>query len=806
MNRPPKINTGFQVEQPQLSPYMGQPPAAYPVYANGGPVPGYYPPTAAAQPGGFYVYTQPALVPAGPSRRPSHQPEYGGPVPSQMYPGQQQQQQFDPSSYSHPAAPQWDTASASSTTSTHKRKRSGSSNLKEELRTPRKSSVPSLPDVSDSRSSKRPLTGGSQLPTPPSTGGNVATPSGTNPLLSDDKGAAVEPKHGVYVTTTEEEGRKLGLVQAATGAEAVEEIPARGPPRTKRATTLSINASGMATLGSTEVLQSDVALLDNKLDGPSTPVVPQTPNGKKAPQTPSADVNDTPRTKQTKTDRRLEAFNPSARPSEPMFSIKLDMGQGQPCRVALRKDLALAFVGLDKGTKVVEETRGEDQDGWTVNGEPGSRPPKRPDWPDEEPPWKIGSGGRPARQLREEKERTTLLRRYLESSSDDEDDDDGAARFPQHKGKNAIRARPRPTATGAAAACNVWDNNPSDARAALLSALNKGRRAPRGALIVPSGVVACICKQTGPTGSMISCSSCKTWHHLGCVGLDEVQIAPNWVCDPCVAQARRATLSTPARSTPSAFAYSSAARSSAFRGNQAVALAPSPMFAGEAARAAGGGPLEMRTPNSPSRSSRQRGRVLSYGGDLWGISGGAEEPSTPVPPPRNPVDHFSTPLVDDSIFDVNSTPSRHLDTDPRMGGQFSSLFAMTPLMGRSRNTNSVLIAGDTPMQPAGAGGHRIPFSDGIASRHQFLQGLTAERRGPHTERPARMGLGSGLALGGGPPVSPSPFGHRRNHSGSLSHIRSGSRSGLGLGMAVDEEDEETEVEVADDAVRFGSDE
>lgn len=149
-----------------------------------------------------------------------------------------------------------------------------------------------------------------------------------------------------------------------------------------------------------------------------------------------------------------------------------------------------------------------------------------------------------------------------------------------------------------------------------------------------------------------------------------------------------------------------------------------------------------------------------------------------MPQPR--AEHFSTPWMDDPNFDVNSTPSRHLSTDPRMAGQFTgSLFAITPLVGRSRNISGPLIPGDTPV--ASRHGRTVsgvpPFalSDGVVNRHEFLQGLTADRRAPHTEGPEhRRTL---LA----PPHSPSPYtslGHGRNPSvNRYSHMRSGSLRG-----------------------------
>jgi hypothetical protein len=764
------INTGFPPHQhpsfivgpgPHTAPLVQQQPPFQPYPPPHQDGPGYYGPPP---PAGYYPYPPPGHpghmtgppmnngpVP-GPSRR--HSLAHG---PPQMYPGPGQ----------HQFPPQWDNGSMASSTISHKRKRSDSS-------LPRGGAnlTPGREPMNEDEQ-RQPPRHGHHMPTPPSSG----------PPLSVLEEEGRPQNRGVYVTATHEEGRKLGLVHSATGSETKEGTPIRGPPRMKSTTTLSVSASGKAALASSEVLQTELDMLERSNQATPSSLA-QTPNGN--PRTPNSgqpasgpDAKDTPGTKSTKITRRLSAFNNSTpRPSEPMYSVRLDMGQGQPCRVALRKDLALAFVGLDKATKVVEESRKEDEDGWAVvNGDPGSRPTVRPDWPDEDTPWKIEGGALRGRHLREEKERTALLKRYLETSSDDEEDDDGAGRFPSYKGRAAQTRRP--------SAGRSPSNTTSDAKAALLSALNRSRR---GALrrsappvFVPGGVISCVCKNTAAGGTLITCSSCRSWFHLGCIGLDNLQMADNWVCDPCVVQARRATLSSPSGRTPVAARYTHERSHSAFRGgDMALALAPSPMFAGDSGLVQAT-PMGHRTPFSPA-PSRQRARVLSYGTDLWGSGGGDSSPTTPVPPPRIP-NHFSTPRPEDSVFDVNSTPSRHLNTDPRMAGQFNSLFAVTPLMGRSQNAPGML-AQDTPVPGRRnvSGGPHANSDTGVVSRHEFLQGLTADRRVSATEGPPSPSARRGGAMLHDP-VSPSPYGSV-GRTNKFSNLRSGpgSRPGVGLGM------------------------
>ncbi|BEI79697.1 hypothetical protein CcaverHIS002_0102260 [Cutaneotrichosporon cavernicola] len=714
MKRPANINTSIALgpipPQPTFVPTMqpGQQLQQFqPVYMNDPSGTFYQPP-----PTQFAPYPPSQMAP-GPSRRPSHAeisagPSSGPPPDSASTSGHAAQRSLD-------------------STGSHKRKRSNSSSQAEELRTPRNNMQQPLPSTIQGL-----VTGKSHLPTPPSTGDHVSTPaqmSHHSPVNQSAQHPFSEKKRsGVYVTATESEGRKLGLVRTSTGMESVEANREHGPPRTKQATVLSVNSSGVATVGSGDVLHSDASYMGQ---------VPKTPP---APSRELAE-DDTPRTKVDKIKRRLSLFKTTSRNAEPMYSTRLDMGHGGPVRVALRKDIAIAFMGLDKvATGGATEEQNADS----------AHQPVRPDWPDDEAPWNQTSGRRTKKQ-RQDRERLAMLQRYLETSSDDDDDHDGAVRLqiPTKRHQSRPSAEQLPPS-----------QDPTDARAALWYAMHKARRPQQlaGPQMVPTGIVSCVCKNTAPSNQMVSCSNCKSWHHVACVGRDEA-LDSNWACERCMAQARRATLSTPSQRTPSQF--STVDRSmSAFRGNQALALAPSPMFAPEAARAAAHSGMATRTPRTPSRR-HERARVLSVA-----------------------LAHFRPPRPDDPVFDVNSTPSRHLDTDPRIAGQFSgSLFAITPLVGRSRNAN--MLVGDTPMGHArNVSGVPPAFSEGMTSRHEFLQGLTADRR----QLPETPGAGMrSLGLGRPSQLSPSPFGGHRRTSSKSSHLRSASRSGLGFSFPLSDD-------------------
>ncbi|KAL7418841.1 hypothetical protein Q5752_006525 [Cryptotrichosporon argae] len=627
----------------------------------------------------------------------------------------------------------------------------------------------------------------SQLPTPPSTGRNVSSASVASHAPSDEV-------HGVFVTVTEDEGRKLGLVQNSTGDEAVEEVKRCGPPRVSTATTLGVDEQGNATLINADVLASELAWLERGTDSPSGPT--RTPMTARAPRTPTSNSvplpDDTPRTRETRTLRLLRAFEsaPASPAAKQMHSIRVEL-DGVMSRVALSRNRALAFIGLDDETRAVEEVRNEDDDEWADSSAGGGFSKARPDWPDDDGPWRSVSAHK-VKEQRERRQRADVLRRYLNASSDDEDlaHSEAASR---RRARGVIHARTRGGSSTAG-----WEIYPSDARDALLFS----RRRTMTPLAVSAGVIiGCACKNpSAGAGALISCTGCQTMHHVGCVGIDDIQA--DWMCDACVGRAHRDTLATPAARTPRGIRGSH--ERSAYKGSNAtLALAPSPMFAGDPLRgtlaAIAHTPVALgRGPMSPSRP--QRARVLSYGGDIWGLP--EDSPSTPAPAaPRHLPDRFATPRVDDPVFDVNSTPSRHLDTDPRLAGTFNTLFSMTPLMSRSRNPSN-LLAGETP-GPAG----RARNVSGVpplaeltgGGKHEFLQNLAA---GVGLGMGSPIGIGVGAAAGspaspvvparrllGAHPVSPSPF-TRRIGSNKFSHLRSSSRSGLGLGSALGEEDED----------------
>ena len=277
-----------------------------------------------------------------------------------------------------------------------------------------------------------------------------------------------------------------------------------------------------------------------------------------------------------------------------------------------------------------------------------------------------------------------------------------------------------------------------------------------------------------------------------------------------------------------------------------IALAPSPMFmnASTFTQLPHHTPLDRRVASPSSR--QHKSRILSYGTDMWAYTeDGAPSSALPSTPRPSRLDRFSTPRIEETPFDVTSTPSRHLDFN---FGQ-PSLFSLTPLGARSR-FGSIMME-NTPF-PAKIGvGAKSHLSEGI-SRHDFLKDLgmdgIAMASGGSAGSAGSAGPSVPVGLGGSPltpltpgatptsgatgasarwphpsllgahNLSPSPFAQRKSSysaglglahglhspglagmghglhspglgSGKMSSVRSSSKSALGLGMAIREGDE-----------------
>ncbi|KAI9635879.1 uncharacterized protein MKK02DRAFT_44576 [Dioszegia hungarica] len=653
---------------------------------------------------------------------------------------------------------------------------------------------------SEERAAKRSRTASqaesqSQLPTPPSTGRDlpsVGLPSHLQPakpveesLPPVEETLEPEPRRGLKVLQSEEEGRKLAVGQVLEEEEAgqAESKSLRLAP----APTIITAKNGSATLETLPILESELSWLENA-GRPLTPTPPPLalPTLLDPPIYPDEEA-DAPDVKAEKVSKRLRAFSITAR-SEPMTCTKIDAFG----RVAVRKDAALKFLGLEAADSLIEERKEEDE--WVESSvASSSRARVKPSWPDELAPWSIG-GGR-VKRMREEKERDVLLKRYMEHSGDEASDEEIIYPSVHGKGKGKSITQLVRVPDGADPRRRIRPdlNVDTDARSALLTALRYRSLPP-----LPVGIVACACGARSSNGvsAMVVCTNCQTWHHTICNGVDEHMMPARWWCPNCENQVLR--LATPAQ-TPRRAYRQSEERSSAFKGQaDNIALAPSPIFA-SSSQFSQAGPSVSTPANrggiaSPT-SRNHRSRILSYGSDMWAPfgeePGAVQAPTTPVPSDTR----FTTPRIDDAPFDVTSTPSRHLDFN---FGAPSSLFALTPLGGRSRVTSNMM--SDTPLTYR----HRLAShseNQAMSGRHDFLRDLAGPSAvGPPS--PSSAGRRGPSLLGAGS-IGSASMGHRRTLSGNkMSSMRNSSRSGLGLGMPIgvshDDEDAERGEEAEDD--------
>ena len=692
----------------------------------------------------------------------------------------------------------------SSTEPAQKRKRASSgakdsagNSTSKALKTPKRPKQSSP----DDHTAKRPRTDNtsvtstapSQLPTPPTLGKEISAyslphhvplpPRDLSPPASTDSGSeSARRRPGVVIARHEQEGRKINIFGVQHGEnEEIQPDQAHFAPRHVGIPTLQVDTSGRAKVEPSLVLEHDAAWLEGKRSANDTQLgQPRTPAVNDNMALP-AEVDDTPRTKEGKVSKRLQAFASDVKPNESMVSTRIvKVG-----RVALRKDAAIKFLGLDETVGTCEETKSEEDEHWIESAvASSSKVVLTPNWPDNESPWRLAGGLAKHRKLREADEKAAVLRRYLESATDESSDEEREDVQPHILQEDDKRTVSTYISRAQAAARRHRGRRVvlhADAKAALLG----GLRSRLVTYFSPGGPVTCQCNVTSRAdkGKMISCDGCGTWHHLECQGItDEYSLQGHWLCHACGRQANPLERNI----RPIAMLDPYQERAAAFKDwSSNVALAPSPLFPAVPN-------LATRTPGrkeflgaSPRRP--QRSRIMSYGSDYFNFP--EDSPANPMPSTPAPIrpNRFSTPRNEDSAFDVHSTPSRHIDFN--LGGP--SLFSLTPLAARGRVTSGLggnLL--ETPMRKSLAHGlaasepseffKELNKGTGIDGVGSMTVGASPQTRWPHN-------------LMGAHNLSPSPFGHRRSLSGNggrMSSIRSSSRSGLGVGFADLHDDDE----------------
>ena len=634
-----------------------------------------------------------------------------------------------------------------------------------------------------------------------------------------------EEFEGVVIVKHPLENRKLAIQGRINPDEVIIEqrksaTESYRAPRMGSLPAVQTDASGRAIFTTTQALELEIAFLEGsggdmgqgegRGSSPRSspdPIQLQTP--KMSQDEMVVEVVDSPNSKGQRVAKLLSMFDlaDSEIPMPPLGESKgsITTSSSEHGRLALSKDVAKRLLELPYVDDLVESTLRVDI-GMDVFGErsrataseaasrPRSAAARRPDWPDEAFPWNSVWDRSKEKRRREEGEKTRLLKRYLEADSDGSDDE-----WPAEMRSSRRTERSGPSH-------RLWTPPATDAKQALLHLLKHK---------LPPIQLACPCNSSADMGPLIQCGGCRLWHHLLCSGATQDSPFSQWWCTRCREAAL--ALSTPARPlTPSQSFTQSNERSSAFKGEVPnIALAPSPMFPTSGVFAQyGPATTSHKTPANrasflASPTSRQhKSRILS---EMWAYTeDGAPSSAAPSTPGPSRSLRFSTPRFDETPFDVNSTPSRHLDFPT------STLFSLTPLGGPGRKSLSGFEYTPFPTrmsfaaapQPAGTNawanvgaaasaagsGASGDKSGNPLSRHDFLNALGKAGESPRPLSPGGRfpqspGARFSSNLVGAHHLSPSPLamGSGRR-SGTFSRSTSGSmRSGLGLGV-VDADD------------------
>ncbi|KAF9068466.1 hypothetical protein BDP27DRAFT_1421825 [Rhodocollybia butyracea] len=393
---------------------------------------------------------------------------------------------------------------------------------------------------------------------------------------------------------------------------------------------------------------------------------------------------------------------------------------------------------------------------------------EKPNWPDEEFPWRLRTEERVEHAKAEEEERLKVIEKFLDRDTDDDDDGDGES---VGEGTHDDRGddnddnvlpssvwgvvfeddddRPLPYRAGRGKMVPLrgdpdqerrfhrkrnayFPSDPADARAALLSkksvrALSFRRQRSKSRRASGSGSedeeTLCICNGRDDGRELVQCDRCNTWYHLGCIGIQDIgdlgAAEDQWFCFSLrTDNDSSATVDVSVPDVEPTFAPTDETP----RRRQA----DSPFFqppAPESPTQSWGLSSIPQIPKTPTRgagnSSEFGSSFSSSSAHLPSSSSSRHGPLTPRHHPRDvrvitasspyPYDMFGS---DDSQFDPTSTPSR--------GIKFGMPFT-TP-----KNTISSR-AFHTPSKPNTRGG--APGFGGTG----FLSSALNERGGGHID-------------------------------------------------------------------------
>lgn len=396
-----------------------------------------------------------------------------------------------------------------------------------------------------------------------------------------------------------------------------------------------------------------------------------------------------------------------------------------------------------------------------------------PNWLDACHPWVQSEVDRRRSQTDERREVLRTVRHYLESASDDEEDcledevrragssdedDDAYGSWAAQGGGKASSMLLR---TNRQVRLKNSQSNPSltaafdasDARQALIyrtqvsSALPEYQAlafapphpdaiAAAAAEELGPGSIACICRDQVAEGAMVECNGCLFWFHLPCLGINEDDLGEDewfcWRCAPAgdhlppqMSDPQPALPHTPKTASPD---LGEGSDDESTNGDDpgtpaTVVLEPSPMF-GPSHHAT---PLQrFATPLLPSATGFSHFQSPSYPRSAAAAGGHHRLPPLPLilqggspGPSARPWQAVLTPRVpshtrdqEEAMFDLSSTPSRHLSRELPFGGTPISRVGVSRI-GRSGST-------------IGTGGPRLPSFGSFATPSQeFFNGLHA---------------------------------------------------------------------------------
>ena len=400
-----------------------------------------------------------------------------------------------------------------------------------------------------------------------------------------------------------------------------------------------------------------------------------------------------------------------------------------------------------------------------------------PDWLDACQPWVQSQVDRRRSQTDERREVLRTVRHYLESASDEEDEDESVAGQAGYSSDDDdLRDEWAAHSGGKTSSALLQSNrqvrlrnsqsNPSlttafdasDARQALIyrtqvssalpdqhlpafTAPHPDAIAAAAAEELGPGSIACICRDHVAEGAMVECNGCLFWFHLPCLGINEADLGDEWFCWRCAPHGDQlppqmsdpmpAPPHTPKTASPDLDEGSDGGGESVNGDDDpgtpaTVKLEPSPMFGPDHL----GTPLQrFATPLLPSATGFSHFQSPSYSRSAVAHGGAHRLPPLPLilqggspGPSARPWQTAFTPRVpshtrdqEEALFDLSSTPSRHLSRELPFGG--------TPI---SRIGAGGVGRGGRGGLSVGSGGPRLPSFGSFATPSQeFFSGLHA---------------------------------------------------------------------------------